>query len=346
MKPEDSRESRLAAPGLPLDPRLVELGPVELGPADRVPPPSPPVVRRPAPRWLFASTLLFLTLVSTTTIGALWNEADGLSANTALWASPQAMQRLWNEPDLLARGLAYSLPLLFILLCHEMGHYLACRYYRLPATLPYFLPLPVGLGTLGAFIRIKAPIRRKRVLFDVGVAGPLAGFAALFPILVYGIANSQMKPMPVTDVGGEPVIALGINLVTLAVVHLFHGGLAPGMVLDLHPAALAAWVGLLATALNLIPVGQLDGGHVLYAATGRWQHRLALPLWLLLVAAGTLWFVWWVWCVFLLVMGLRHPPVRDEAEPLGAGRTALAALALAIFVLSFMPVPIGVVFVK
>jgi len=342
MNSEDFRDSESQAEPPSFDPLQVDLGPFDQGPTRRFLQKSPTA----KPRWLLASFLLTLTFVSTTIIGALWSEAGMLSADSVLWTSPEVVGRLLNEPGLLALGLSFSLPLLFILLSHEMGHYLACRYYRLPATLPYFLPLPIGLGTLGAFIRIKAPIRRKRVLFDVGVAGPLAGFAALVPVLLYGIEKSQMKALPVPDPGGEPVIALGVNLLTLAVMHLFHGGFAPGMFLDLHPAALAAWVGLLATALNLIPVGQLDGGHILYAVSGRWQHRLAIPFWLLLVAAGFLWFVWWVWCVFLLVMGLRHPPVSDPKEPLGTGRTVLAVLALIVFILSFMPAPIGVAFLQ
>lgn len=304
-------------------------------------------VRSAAPRpgltgWPLAALLFLLTFATTTVIGALWSEHDGISADQALWASPAAVQRILGDPELLRRGLAYSIPVLLILFCHEMGHYLACRRYRLPATPPFFLPLPLGLGTLGAFIRIRAPIRLKRQLFDIGIAGPLAGFAALVPVLLYGLAHSEVRSLESFVGSGGPKLLLGYNLATAAGVWLFHGSLPPDVVLDLHPAALAAWVGLLATALNLLPLGQLDGGHILYAAAGPWQRRLALPLWLLLLAAGFLWPMWWIWCIFVLIIGLRHPPVRDEAEPLGRGRMLLALLALVIFVLSFMPAPIGI----
>jgi membrane-associated protease RseP (regulator of RpoE activity) len=288
---------------------------------------------------------LALTFFFTTTVGSLWMEPGPVSADSTLLASPAVIQQVWSDPVRLRQGLAYSIPLLLILLAHELGHYLACRYYRLPATLPYFLPLPLGLGTLGAFIRIRAPIREKKVLFDVGIAGPLAGFAVLLPFLLYGIAHSRLESFEAADETGTAVIALGMNVLTYGLVQLFHGAaLPPDQMLQLHPAALAAWVGLLATALNLIPIGQLDGGHIFYAAAPRWQHRTALPLWILLAGAGIFWFVWWVWCIFLLVIGLRHPPVRDEAEPLGLGRRLLALAALLLFVLTFMPAPVGVVF--
>lgn len=317
-----------------LDPTLVRI-------ADPAPAPRQPDPHRP--RWIRAVCLLILTFLFTTTIGALWHESDFLSVDETLWASPESFARVWTSAELLRAGLAYSIPLLIILLCHELGHYLACRHYRLPATLPYFLPAPVGLGTFGAFIRIKAPIRRKKVLFDVGVAGPLAGFVALLPFFFYGIAHSRVEPIAGGE-AGEPVIVLGVNLATWGAVHFIHGAEALNTGLQLHPSALAAWVGLLATALNLIPIAQLDGGHIFYAAAGRWQHRLAWPVWLLLVAAGTFWFVWWLWCLFLLVLGLRHPPVVDEAEPLDPIRKLLALAALLIFIVSFMPAPVGVAF--
>ena len=306
------------------------------------PPPLPPARRSGS--WPLAASLFFLTFVSTTTIGALWNEEVVVRADRALWASPEALIRVWSDGELLLRGLAFSIPVLFILLCHEMGHYLACRWYRLPATPPYFLPFPLGLGTLGAFIRIRAPIRFKRQLFDVGVAGPLAGFAALIPILLYGLANSRLVPMAELNGIGGPIVFVGKSLMTHWGIQLTQGPIPAGYFLDFHPAALAAWVGLLATSLNLLPLGQLDGGHILYASAGRWQQRLALPLWLFLLAAGFFWPVWWIWCVFVLLMGLRHPPVRDEAAPLGRGRQLLALLALVVFLLTFMPSPFGIHF--
>jgi membrane-associated protease RseP (regulator of RpoE activity) len=256
--------------------------------------------------------------------------------------TPETVAQVWRTPRLLRMGLAFSIPALAILLAHEMGHYLACRRYRLPCTLPYFLPVPINFGTFGAFIKIKAPIAGKRQLFDVGIAGPIAGFVALTPFLLYGIAQSHPAPLPVAGPGDAtglillPGRCLAIELATW----LFHGRLAPGMVLNLHPMALAAWLGLLATAINLLPLGQLDGGHILYAATGRLQRRLALPLWLLLGLMGVYWVGWLFWCFIVLLIGLYHPPVYDESEPLDAKRRLVAWLGLAMLILSFMPVPI------
>ena len=258
--------------------------------------------------------------------------------------APSVISWVWSDPALVRMGLSFSLPALLILLAHEMGHYIACRRYGLPATLPYFLPVPMNFGTFGAFIKIKAPIHSKRQLFDVGIAGPIAGFVTLVPCLLYGIARS--RPATLTPPSGETTAGILLPGKCLAIelaARLFHGPLLEGMILDLHPVALAAWLGLFATALNLIPLGQLDGGHILYAALGRRQRRLAIPLWLALGLMGLYWSGWWIWCVVVLLIGLYHPPVYDESEPLDGKRRWLALLALAIFVLSFMPVPLEIV---
>jgi membrane-associated protease RseP (regulator of RpoE activity) len=236
---------------------------------------------------------------------------------------------------------------MLILLAHELGHYLLCRRYRIPATWPHFIPVPIGLGTFGAFIRIRAPIRTKRELFDIGVAGPLAGFAVLLPILIYGIAQSaQVVVNAVEPMSTNTVLYLpGKSLLFRLIEWLFHGP-AAGTVLDLHPFALAGWVGLLVTSLNLLPFGQLDGGHILYAALGRWQRRLALPLWGLLVLGGFFfWPGWFLWSALVLVMRLKHPPVRDERVPLDPTRRLVAFAALLILVLSLMPVPLDMIWV-
>lgn len=300
-----------------------------------------PVLPRPdRPRWgrallLFASTFLTMTTLGPAMV--LWSRADVMTDLFPVLL-PSVVRAVWSDPGLIRMGLAFSLQALTILLCHELGHYVACRLYRIPATLPYFLPFPLTVGTFGAFIRIKAPIQGKRQLFDVGIAGPIAGFVALLPFLFYGIAHST--PGVLTHASGtlmRPGHCLAIELVS----RLYHGPLAPGMVLNLHPTALAAWLGLLATAINLLPLGQLDGGHILYAATGGFQRRVALPVWLALAALGFYWPGWWLWCVIVLVIGFRHPPVQDEHVPLDAGRRALAWLALAMLILCFMPVPLS-----
>jgi len=229
-----------------------------------------------------------------------------------------------------------------------MGHYVACRRYGIPCTPPFFLPVPLNFGTFGAFIRLKAPFSNKRQLFDVGIAGPIAGFVTLIPFLLWGIAHSHAAPMhevPLEQSTGLVLLpgrCLAIELATW----LFHGRLAPGMVLNLHPVAYGAWLGLLATAINLLPLGQLDGGHILYAATGRLQRRLALPLWIALGLMGYFWPGWLLWSLIVALIGLPHPPVYDESEPLDPKRRLLAWFALVMFVLCFMPVPIRDVMVR
>ena len=284
-----------------------------------------------------------------TTVGAVLYLATrtDLVTDLPLFLSWQTVRGVWSDPALLATGLQLSVPTVLILLCHEMGHYLACRYYRYPVSPPYFLPAPFGLGTLGAFIRIRAPVRSKRELFDIGAAGPLAGFAALLPFLAWGVAASRPVPTPPPPEGAAAMILLvpGHSLGLRLASWLAHGPLPAGHMLDLHPFALAAWVGLLATALNLLPLGQLDGGHILYSLAGGRHRRLAIALWVGLLALGLVWPGWLLWCVVILVLGLRHPPVVDEDRPLDRRRLAIAAVLLAIFVLSFAPAPLATVVV-
>jgi membrane-associated protease RseP (regulator of RpoE activity) len=262
-----------------------------------------------------------------------WNRI-GLPPDSLPLITPRLVAAVWGDAETLRLGLSFSLPVLIILLFHELGHYLACRHYRLPSTPPYFLPLPAMLGTLGAFIRIRAPMRSKRELFDVGVAGPLAGFVALLPFLLYGMAHSPPAP---AAAGAALRLVPGECLAMALASRAFHGPLPAGEALQLHPFALAAWFGLLATAINLLPLGQLDGGHILYAVAGRWQRRLAVPLWAALALAGMLWGGWVLWCVVIFAIGLYHPPVIDEATPLDRRRLVLAAVALLVLVLCFTP---------
>jgi membrane-associated protease RseP (regulator of RpoE activity) len=286
-----------------------------------------------------------------TTIGPVLLFATRSDARIDLYPAllPSTVAAVWHDPQLLAAGMQISLTLLGILFAHEMGHYLTCRRYGISATVPYFLPFPLGFGTLGAFIRIRSPIRDKRELFDVGVAGPLAGFVALLPFLFYGVAHSRVgRFVAIADPRHQhPVLLLpGRCLAIELATRLFHGRLLPGQTLDLHPIAFAAWFGLFATALNLLPLSQLDGGHILYAALGSWQRRLAKPLWAVLAAAGFLWPGWWLWCGIVLVLRLRHPPVDDEDRPLDPRRQWIAALALLLLVLCFTPVPLQEIAVR
>ena len=309
---------------------------------------SPEPARRP--RFLLAAVLFVLTFVSSTTLGAVVYLGSRTDVTTELipllsWAT---FRGVWSDPALVGLGLRFSLPLLFILMCHELGHYLACRYYGIRSTLPYFLPSPFFIGTLGAFIRIRSRIPGKKELFDVGVAGPLAGFAALLPFLFLGIFWST--PAEVATASQADATAYlyvpGGNLAIAGLSWLFYGPLPPEMVLNPHPFALAAWVGLLATALNLIPLGQLDGGHILYALVGSKQQRLAWPLWLALLLLSLYWRGWLVWCLLLLVIGLRHPPVAGEGIPLDRPRRRLALVALLLLLVSFSPRPLRMLLIR
>jgi membrane-associated protease RseP (regulator of RpoE activity) len=259
---------------------------------------------------------------------------------------PSTIARVWGDPAVLLTGLQFALPTLFILLCHELGHYVVCRKLGLPATPPYFIPAPFMLGTLGAFIRIRGPIRTKKQLIEVGVGGPIAGFAALLPFLIYGVAVSKpvaIGPIVEAEGSGMSLNLPGQGLLLSGLARIFHGELPTDTILNPHPFLLAAWVGLFVTMLNLLPLGQLDGGHIFYAALGRRLTYISHPLWAAMAIGGFLWPGWWVWCVLLLALGLRHPPLVDETKPLTRFHRLLVGLAALLLLLTFMPVPLRLV---
>jgi membrane-associated protease RseP (regulator of RpoE activity) len=299
--------------------------------------PSPAVVWQPRQKfqdrvWLHV-LLLLLTIVSTTFVGIghyLGYQANYLPAKLPAFSF-----------GLAARGLWYSVTVLAILGCHEMGHYLACRYYDVDASLPFFLPMPLVLtGTFGAFIRIREPIPTKSMLFDIGFAGPIAGFLVAVPALFLGIAMSHIARLPADFSGydlGEPLL---FKLAT----KILWGTIPEGYSLNMHPIAFAAWFGLLATAWNLIPAGQLDGGHIAYSVLGRRSTYLTFVM---IGGGGVLSFFsanWIAWTILMIgmlaVFGPRHPPTIDEHVPLDRTRTILAIVALAMLALSFTPVPL------
>ncbi len=220
-----------------------------------------------------------------------------------------------------------------------MGHYLACVYYRVDASLPYFLPAPTLIGTFGAFIRIRAPIFYRTHLFDIGIAGPIAGFVFLVPAMAIGVAWSKVIP----GIGAESDLQFGVPLLQ----RLFESMLFPGTDssdIYLHPMARAAWAGALATALNLLPIGQLDGGHVMYSFVGERRHWFFSRVFVgVLVAlfALTSYFGWLVWAVLLFFFALRHPVIYDT-EPLGPGRKLLGLGAAAMLLLSFTVIPMTI----
>ena len=247
-----------------------------------------------------------------------------------------------TERDIWLGALWFSLSGMAILLSHEFGHYLACRYYRIDATPPYFLPFPGSMfGTLGAFIRIRSPFPNRKALFDVGAAGPFAGFIVALGLLVFGIAASRVVKFPSDFVGlefGEPPIFRAITW-------WFWGEIPKGYTLNLHPAGFAAWAGCFLTAINLLPIWQLDGGHISYSVLGRTARYVTLAG-AVVVIALTVWYSysWAAWAVLIVLMLLRfgpdHAPTLDDGEPLGRGRVMLAIAAGIVLALCFTAVPI------
>ncbi len=300
-----------------------------LGPA--YPGPAPELPRRPIRRHVI---LFLLTVLTTTMVGV--DLYAGFSQD--FLRGPIAL-----SPQLVLSGLWYSATILAILGAHEFGHYYACRYYRVDASLPYFLPVPPPFitGTLGAFIRIRQPILSKRHLFDIGIAGPIAGFVVAVPALVVGISLSRVVAIPSDFEGFE----LGEPLLFQLAAWMIWGTQPEGFSINMHPMAFAAWFGLLATALNLFPVGQLDGGHISYAVLGRKSTVVTMATVAALIGMtlflSMFWVVWTVLMVMMLIVfGPRHPSTFDEEVPLDRTRMWLAAFALLMFVLCFTPVPI------
>ena len=270
-------------------------------------------------------------------------------------------------------AVSFSVALLFILGSHEMGHYYYGKKYGVDITPPYFIPAPPiisPIGTFGAFIKIKSPISTKRALFDIGIAGPLAGIVATVPVLIIGIKLSTIVEMSEhMETGG---LVLGTPIIMSIFSDIFYGPIPEGFDLFLHPVAFAGWVGLFVTALNLIPSGQLDGGHITYALFSKKYHRyisLAMIALLLIFGIGTealveagqnmlgsgfSWFAlsvpifegwpgWILWAVLLILMGTRHPPTMYEDTDLSWKRRGLGILSLLIFIGCFTPMPIKIV---
>ncbi len=292
-------------------------------------------VRRRNRVWLHV-LLLFLTLVTTAAVGSRFQfNFDQNLPPFDVDRDWDALLTLWQHPAALVSGLPFALTLLTILFAHEMGHYVACLYYGIDASLPYFLPAPTFTGTLGAFIRIRSPIYSRRQLFDVGIAGPLAGFLFLLPALGVGLAFSKVLP----GIGTAGSLSFG----TPPVLWLLERAIFPGVHaadLYLHPIARAAWVGVFATALNLLPIGQLDGGHIVYSLFSR-RHKLITRLAIAaLVPIGVFyWHGWLFWAALLFLFARRHPSIYDR-DTIGSVRAKLGWLGLAIFLLSFTLAPI------
>jgi membrane-associated protease RseP (regulator of RpoE activity) len=284
--------------------------------------------------WLYC--LLFaLTLLTTTIVGAAMQMDFDRNLPFDVESSLGLYLAFWRHPAGLLQGLPYSLTLLATLLAHEFGHYLAAMYHRVDASLPYFMPSPL-LGTFGAFIRVRSPIYSKRVLFDIGIAGPLAGFVFLLPVLGVGLAFSKVIP----GIAHQGSLHFGAPLLEwLMESAIFPGAKAADVYL--HPVARAAWVGMFATAMNLLPIGQLDGGHIYYSFFPRSHKMVSKVLCFVLLPLG--YFFWQGWILLgllLLFLGRRHPAIDDPTE-ISPGRRKLGWLALIIFILCFIYDPIS-----
>jgi len=271
--------------------------------------------------WLHI-TLFLVTLLTTTAAGALQAGVDFLS-----------------DPRAIVAGLPFALTLMSILLVHEMGHYLTSRYYGVKATLPYFIPGPSFVGTFGAFIKMQSQMPDRRSLFDIGAAGPLAGLVLAVPAVIVGFQLSSVSPQ---DSSGSGMI-LGSSLLLSFLSKITLGILPDDANIVLHPIGSAGWVGLFVTAMNLLPAGQLDGGHVTYALFGRkyiWVSRLTVFA-ILTLGVTRLWDGWLIWGILLLFMGVRHPPPIDPDTPLDPKRKFMGWFLLATLAVTFIPVPIS-----
>jgi membrane-associated protease RseP (regulator of RpoE activity) len=300
-----------------------------------------PQVRR---RYWLHIVLLVLTIFTTLVVGArlqnnfLEDRPAFSLPEEATWGAMFPVKWIAEHPSRIMLGVPFAATLMLILVAHELGHYLYCVRYGVQATLPYFIPAPTLIGTLGAFIRIRSPIRSREALFDIGIAGPIAGFAVAVVVLFAALLIS-----PATAATSRPDdIVFGYPLIFHVVHYLMNFGSPTRVPLDavhMHPMAIAAWVGMFATALNLLPGGQLDGGHIVYSISPKAHKYVSwLTIGILIPLAVRLWVGWLVWAILLALTGLRHPQVPTWPG-LSAGRKWLALLALVLLILTFIPIP-------
>jgi Zn-dependent protease len=303
------------------------------------------VATRPRHKYWLHILLLLLTFFTTLVVGARleWNFLSGLPPFTI--DDGKIFPVRWAlEGHHLLLGVPFSLTLMLILLAHELGHYVFCVRYGVSATLPFFIPFPTLIGTLGAFIRIKSPLRSRSALFDIGIAGPIAGFVIAFLVLIFSLGRSKIAPNGAI----APDIQLGypliFDLVQRILVVTGHAHGIAGVALPrlyLHPVAIAAWVGMFATSLNLLPGGQLDGGHIVFSVSPRAHKTISrMTILVLIPLALFFWTGWLVWAVLLRLSGMRHPVVPDQPQIM-RGRRWLAAFALLMLALTFSYIPVS-----
>ncbi len=313
---------------------------------------------QPQPTKVWGNILFFLlTVISVAFAGAIYSGAS---------STPNIPTNITGWFNFLLSGLPFAIALLAILVCHEFGHYLAGRYHKTAVTLPFFIPFPFSyFGTMGAFIQLKEPPKNRRILLDIGIAGPLAGLIVAIPVLLIGLYLSKVEKIPsLIPVGQifegnsilylllkfivkgqflpQPATFAGISPIIYWFRYFFTGTPLPagGMDVTLNPIAWAGWAGLLVTSLNLIPAGQLDGGHIMYVLLGKRATRL-LPFILIgLVLLGFAWNGWWLWAALIFFLGRSHAEPLDQITTLDPKRRALAVLGVIVFILVFMPVPL------
>lgn len=291
-------------------------------------------------KFVLALVLFVLTLISTLAVGREFSVS--FAVNRAPFSGMEnPFAPTWQaliHPRLLLAGIPFAFTLIGILLAHELGHFFACRYYKIDASYPYFIPAPTLIGTFGAFIRIRSPILNRKALFDVGFSGPLVGFILAVPVLATGVYLSKVAP----GVQSSALVIFGSPPLMRLFLDIFHPGVRLNDML-FSPIALAAWVGLFATALNLLPIGQLDGGHIVYSVASSRHRRISLAFGAVLIILGIFFWHGWIFFAALLVpLGFRHPALMDRWTPLDRTRRAWAIVAFIIFLLCFTPLPLSV----
>jgi membrane-associated protease RseP (regulator of RpoE activity) len=260
----------------------------------------------------------------------------GTVLTTLLAGTVLAEANPFAHPELIYKGIPFSVALMSILLSHELGHYLMSRKHRVDATLPYFIPAPTIVGTFGAVIRMNSNVPDRRALLDIGATGPVVGFVVSIPCLVIGLGYSEAIP------GTSGGMIFGSSILLEVVSKGFFPSIPDGYVINIHPVALAGWLGLLVTMMNLLPIGMMDGGHIAYALFGDWHRHISWAMIVILLIMGIVgWFGWAIWAVVNVFFGLRHPPPINPELPLDRKRKILAAVAAVIFIITFVPAPVS-----
>lgn len=278
----------------------------------------------PRKKLLIPALLFLITIVTTVTAGALF---EGVNP--------------FEDPGGLVKGIPFSASILLILGTHELGHYFTSKRHGVSATLPFFIPgppIPPLIGTFGAVIRMKSPIVTKKALVDIGAAGPLSGFLVAVFVTIWGLTLSEVGLKPLPEEGFA--LGLGTSVIFNILTYVTVGPVPEGYDVYLHSVAFAGWIGFFVTAINLIPIGQLDGGHVVYALVGPRHREVSMAMVAVLCIFGVFtWMGWLLWAALATVIGIWHPPVRDQHLPMDRRRKALSLITLAVFVLTFIPTP-------